>query len=622
MANIDAQAGLARARTHTTNTPGTCLGFVYAAYGSVQSIGPHAGQYPVALNGWLYSTQQHAGDWNPPVGVPVYFGVSPTRTDKNKAAGDVGISIGGGNGFFTDAAGNGRTGVMSLAARAKQTARPYLGWTSDFLGHQLVNIGGAASGAGVSSPFELLGVAYIKALQTQLGVEPDGVVGPVTIKALQTKLGVEPDGVVGPVTIKAIQAYSGANPDGIWGNQTTISVKATLDNGSFTVAPPVVTPPVVVPPANPANRTAGIYVVNKRSQPTTAVATIDPGVQPGVTVTVKSFTHGAAVSGNDVWFRLPDDTWGWSGGFTSASTDGIPEETVDDVPPPTAIPADLVYGIDIAWPQTSVFDWVTVKKNTAFAIIKAAGAETGVYGPADLTDKHLAGVRSVGIRAGFYFFNNGNLPVKDQADKFIEVVKSRIQPGDIVALDVENNGATVPQFTPAQALEFATYVEKALGVKTFMYVNRSTMNNQDWSAVVEAGHPLWLAVLDGLDSSLQTAVKGWAKASITQFVVGPIDGYPASVDRDYSTEAELSKYGFVKLPVDTTGPVVTDPVPVDPSSPLAAQVAELEAEVLTLRNTNTALDEQVTSLISSKADLEVQVTLLSAIIQKIKDAVA
>jgi GH25 family lysozyme M1 (1,4-beta-N-acetylmuramidase) len=672
MANIDAQAGLARARSHSTNTPGECLGFVYAAYGSVQSIGPGAGRYQYAIAGWNYATQKHPNDWNPPVGVPVYFGVSPTRKDKNKAAGDVGISMGGGIGWFTDVT-TGRTGAMTLAARARQTARPYLGWTSDFLGHQLVNIGAtlASSGGAVAitgSPLEQLGSDYVTKLQKALGITADGQVGPVTTKTTQSKVGTPADGQWGPNSTKALQAFVGTTADGQWGPLTTAATKAAIDAGKFGAVPGTINglgtdyvkalqtqlgvavdgnagtetntalqakigttadgqfqvnsikalqafigatvdgnwgdettakfkaaidagkfgsaPPPVVTPSDPLVRTAGSLSVNKRTSPTTAaVPTIDPGVQPGVSVLIKSYTHGQSVQGNDIWYRLDGDIFVWSGGFTSQSIEGVPEDSAE-IPAGPEIPEGTVFGIDIAWPQTGAFDWDKVKQSNTFVIIKAGGAETGIYGPAELADKHLAGVRSVGIRAGFYFFNNGNLPVKPQADKFIEVVSARIQPGDIVALDIENDGTAVPQFTPAQALEFAGYVEVALGVKTFMYINRSTMNNLDWSAVAAAGHPLWLAVLSGLDTSLQTPVKWWDRASITQFVVGPIDGYPSPVDRDYSTEAELDKYGFVELP-----PVVETPV--------ADQVAELEAQVAQLQLTNSQLEVTIAQLTQS-----------------------
>lgn len=133
---LDSAAAIARGRAAMGRPDGAgmCLANNYAWWGSVQSIGPGAGQYDVALKGWTFAVKRHAGDWNPPAGVPVWFGVSPTRRDKNAAAGDVGLSLGNGYAIFTDSP-NGTPGIMTLRARGAQIARPYLGWTEDFLGH-------------------------------------------------------------------------------------------------------------------------------------------------------------------------------------------------------------------------------------------------------------------------------------------------------------------------------------------------------------------------------------------------------------------------------------------------------------------------------------------------------
>lgn len=136
MAVLDSAAAILRARAAMGKPDGAgmCLANNYAWWGSVPSIGPGSGKYDVALQGWNYATKRHADMLTAPAGVPVWFGISPTRTDKNRAAGDVGLSLGNGYGIFTDSP-NGTPGVMSFRARALQIARPMLGWTEDFLGH-------------------------------------------------------------------------------------------------------------------------------------------------------------------------------------------------------------------------------------------------------------------------------------------------------------------------------------------------------------------------------------------------------------------------------------------------------------------------------------------------------
>lgn len=135
-----------------TNKVGFCLQTVAKAYGNPSSIGP--GPHPVeyAIDAWTWSTGQHPGDRNPPVGVPVFFGVSSSRTDIDKAAGDVTISLGGGRLVATDYPYAGHIGITTIAAREIQTRRPYKGWVDVFLGYQIAFIGAAAENATLITP--------------------------------------------------------------------------------------------------------------------------------------------------------------------------------------------------------------------------------------------------------------------------------------------------------------------------------------------------------------------------------------------------------------------------------------------------------------------------------------
>lgn len=147
MATLDGDAAVLAAKAQTVNQPGACLHTVWLFYGAHDSIGPHAGQYPDAIDGWRYATRQHPGDIEPPAGYPVYFDAL-TRPryagDDNYAAGDVVISLGGGLVRCTDGAGAGRMGTMTIAQRAAQIGRTYLGWTEDFLGYDVTTTATAA----------------------------------------------------------------------------------------------------------------------------------------------------------------------------------------------------------------------------------------------------------------------------------------------------------------------------------------------------------------------------------------------------------------------------------------------------------------------------------------------
>lgn len=145
-----AAAALARARASVVSrqTPqGMCLNWVWRMYGAQNSTGYAQGSLTTALNAWERSRGKHRNR-DIPLGAPVYFGSSPTRTDKNKHAGDVMIHVGGGVLAGTDVNGA-NTGFITIDARSRQIARPFLGWCDDFGGRPIdfgVTVVAASSG--------------------------------------------------------------------------------------------------------------------------------------------------------------------------------------------------------------------------------------------------------------------------------------------------------------------------------------------------------------------------------------------------------------------------------------------------------------------------------------------
>lgn len=465
---------------------------------------------------------------------------------------------------------SGGTGSAATGPHIHWSLRPKHGQSLQNSGN--VNGEGYLGGFASTSTIESwIGDDYIRRLQGALGVTVDGDFGPASTKALQTKIGTPADGVFGPASVRALQAFIGALVDGIVGVQTVANFKAAIDRGKFgTVAGGTgdVTAQFI------KDQLGADYV--KKLQTQLGGLTVD-GIVGAATIKAWQTKVGANADGawdHDSNVKLQtflgisrDGLWG--PGTTAAikaaldankfAGSGGTTTPTDPTPPPATLPVGTVNGIDIAWPQTQAFDWATIKATQKFVIIKAAGAEdpapNQIYGPAGLFEQHYANARAAGIeRIGYYFFNNGTLEVKPQADKFIEVVSKKIKPGDIVCLDIEPSGAATA-FNPDQALEFASYIEQALGVKTFIYINRTQMRNQNWSAVVAAGHPLWLAVLDGLATSVSVPIVGWSHASIVQYVVqAGVPGYPGNIDVNYGVSADLAKYGFVKFPEPEPAP--------------------------------------------------------------------
>jgi hypothetical protein len=202
VSTIDALAGAARMQGWSSYASGMCLEAVWNAYGSHPSTGPHAGQFPYALKGWQYSTKQHPGDRNVPAGAPVYF------TAGGNGFGHIAISLGGNRVVSTDIPSAGRVGITTLEDIEHRWGRTYLGWTGDFLGYDLVNLGGGtapASGGGsdlVRAEQMFLDVYRGEKLTT------DGVPGPATKAAIQRYQ-----------TFLRGYGYTGAI-DGIWGDGT------------------------------------------------------------------------------------------------------------------------------------------------------------------------------------------------------------------------------------------------------------------------------------------------------------------------------------------------------------------------------------------------------------------
>lgn len=100
---------------------GLCQKFVRMALGA-------PGGYPTAISAWNGARLKHAGDWNPPAGVPVYF--SPGSNGLGHSA----LHIGGGRVISTDWPYTDTIGYGTISGIAQKWNRQYLGWTGDING--------------------------------------------------------------------------------------------------------------------------------------------------------------------------------------------------------------------------------------------------------------------------------------------------------------------------------------------------------------------------------------------------------------------------------------------------------------------------------------------------------
>jgi hypothetical protein len=116
--------------------------------------------YATAMDAWNFGMNNHPGDVSVPKDFPAYFGPSPTRTDANKNAGDIVLSLGDGRFVCTDGAGGGVIGIMTLAQRAAQISRPYLGWGEEQCGYLLTTVNQSSTSKG--SVKDMGDLAFIK----------------------------------------------------------------------------------------------------------------------------------------------------------------------------------------------------------------------------------------------------------------------------------------------------------------------------------------------------------------------------------------------------------------------------------------------------------------------------
>lgn len=141
-------------------------------------------------------------------------------------------------------------------------------------------------------------------------------------------------------------------------------------------------------------------------------------------------------------------------------------------------------------------------------IHKAGGSNAGRYTDSQYRT-NAPRVRAAGLPLGHYWFNGTGDPVVD-ADFFVLNLCSYL-PGDLLALDVENEGS-MPHWSPAQALAFLRRVYARTGIKARVYMSASVTRQPGWSAVAAEGYALWVASY-GANTGYQSgtpSIGGWA----------------------------------------------------------------------------------------------------------------
>lgn len=122
-------------------------------------------------------------------------------------------------------------------------------------------------------------------------------------------------------------------------------------------------------------------------------------------------------------------------------------------------------------------------------LIKMSGGDDGLYMDQQAAANYEAAV-AAGKAVGGYHFGGGATGAEQEAAYFIKAM-SPVAENDVYALDVEAALAGRPDVV-AWVQDFVNYVHGQVNVWPLVYMNLSTLNAHDWSAVL-ANCGLWLA---------------------------------------------------------------------------------------------------------------------------------
>jgi GH25 family lysozyme M1 (1,4-beta-N-acetylmuramidase) len=180
-------------------------------------------------------------------------------------------------------------------------------------------------------------------------------------------------------------------------------------------------------------------------------------------------------------------------------------------------------GCDISSFQGSVnFD--LLKTEVSFVLAKSSEG-TGYRDPT--FQRNWAEARRVGLTRGAYHFARPDLGTlaQEEAAYFLSSIRP-IDAADLLALDyeVQWTGDVV-----GWCKAFLDLIQQMTGHKPLIYLNLSLVRNHDWSPVIAAGYPLWLALYD--DQSNTVPSTPWPNVTMKQWTSsGTLAGVPSRVD--------------------------------------------------------------------------------------------
>lgn len=228
-------------------------------------------------------------------------------------------------------------------------------------------------------------------------------------------------------------------------------------------------------------------------------------------------------------------------GYPKVPTTPKPEEPKPEQPKVFPAGETVLTGVDLGTSQRDFDFQKFFDAGGDFAIIKLGGgnASDSPYKSPHAADQLARARKVVGLIVGHYWMNgnkNGLTPTTS-AQYFAKEIP--LEEGDLIGLDIEAIDG-VPAYTPAEALEFTREFQKTHAGAVFeIYLNRALINTYDWQPLIDDGHLLWVATLDG---TRVPAVGEWEEPSIVQFQIAHTAGGAFDTDLNIAKDLTPARY--------------------------------------------------------------------------------
>ncbi len=191
-----------------------------------------------------------------------------------------------------------------------------------------------------------------------------------------------------------------------------------------------------------------------------------------------------------------------------------------------------------------IINWNEFKKHISGVVIKASGADGGLYTDSKLRHNQQQ-ARAYGVPIWYYHYKGSSASAKDQADHFLRSI-GELKPGEGLVLDDENEGQVNVRFIA----EFADRIKGLTGLNIVLYSNQSRFGG-NLKPIKDRNIGAWVAKFGANTGTVEGAGAKPGIPTLTMIMwqytsMARIPGVTANtVDMNifYGTVAAFRKYG-------------------------------------------------------------------------------